>query len=208
MDIVSGSIEEYLKKISPREDPVIEEMEDRARRGSFPIVGPLVGRILYQLVKIGGARRILELGSGFGYSAYWFALALDEGAELILTEYSAENLQLAREYFQKGRLGATVQFFHGEALEIIKRLNGPFDIIFNDVDKHQYPEIFQKAAPLLRHGGLLISDNVLWHGLVLQGDPDQDTRGILEYTRLIFESCEFFSSIIPVRDGISVSLKR
>ncbi|MDA2938897.1 O-methyltransferase [Acidobacteria bacterium AH-259-A15] len=208
MEIVTQGIEGYLLEITPLEDPILLEMEAHARRNHFPIVGPLVGRILYQLVKLAKARRVLELGSGFGYSAYWFGRALGESGEITLTEFSKENLGLARNYFAQGRISSQVYFHQGDALEILERLEGQFDIIFNDVDKHQYPEVFRKAGPRVRSGGLLISDNVLWHGRVLEGNPDPSTRGILEYNRLIFEDPEFFSSIIPVRDGISISLKR
>ena len=208
MEIVTPAIGEYLKEVSPQEDPILGEMEQRARREGFPIVGPLVGRILFQLVRVGGARRVLELGSGFGYSAYWFSLALGESGEITLTEFSKKNVSLAQEYFQRGKIRSRVHFQQGEALEVLETAKGKFDVIFNDVDKHQYPEVFRRASPFVRPGGLLISDNVLWQGRVLESDPDPDTQGILEYTRLIFESPDFFSSILPVRDGISISLKR
>lgn len=208
MEIVTPAIEDYMKKVSPQEDPILGEMEERAELEGFPIVGPLVGRILFQLVKLGGARRILELGSGFGYSAYWFALALGGSGEITLTELSEKNVSLAKDYFRRGKILSRVYFRQGEALEVLGKLDGDFDIIFNDVGKYQYPEVFQRAVPFVRPGGLLISDNVLWQGQVLEPNPDEDTRGILEYTRLIFESPDFFSTILPVRDGISISLKR
>ncbi len=207
MEIVTAAIEDYLIRVIPQEDPILEEMEARARETDFPIVGPLVGRFLYQLVKLTGAHRILELGSGFGYSAYWFGQALGDSGELILTEFLEENLALAKDSLQRGKISSRARFYQGDALEILEGLEGQFDIIFNDVDKHQYPEVFKRATPRLRSGGLLISDNVLWQGKVVEGQPDERTRGILEYNRLIFESSEFFSSIIPLRDGISVSLK-
>ena len=209
MEITTPAIEDYLLDITPQEDPILAEMERRARERHFPIVGPLVGRLLYQLVRLTGSRKILELGSGFGYSAYWFSRALAGSGEVTLTELSPENLTLAKDFLQRGGITSQIQFHQGDALEILKDLEGPFDIIFNDVDKHQYPEAFQKASSLLAQGGLFISDNVLWHGQVVeQNDPDEDTRGILEHNRLIFESPDFFSSIIPVRDGISLSVKR
>jgi len=208
MEIVTASIEEYLTRITPQEDPILAEMEARASETDFPIVGPLVGRLLHQFVKIMDSRRILELGSGFGYSAYWFAQALEDSGEIILTEFQEENLALAKDWFQRGKIFSRATFHQGDALEILEGLDGEFDIIFNDVEKEHYPEVFKKAGPRLRSGGLLISDNVLWHGQVVEGQPDENTRGILEYNRLIFENPEFFSSIIPIRDGISISLKR
>ena len=208
MDITPPAIEDYLTYITPQEEPILGEMEALARDRHFPIVGPLVGRLLYQLVKLTGSARILELGSGFGYSAYWFGLALEGDGEVILTELSGDNLALAKDFLQRGGVTSRVHLHQGDALEIVEDLKGPFDIIFNDVDKHQYPEAFKKAGSLLHPGGLFISDNVLWYGRVVAPDPDENTRGILEHNRLIFESPEFHSSIIPVRDGISLSVKR
>ena len=209
MEITTPAIEDYLMQITPQEDPILAEMEARARERHFPIIGPLVGRLLSQLVKLTGSRRILELGSGFGYSAYWFSLALEGSGEVILTELSQDNLTLAKDFLQRGGITSQLHFHQGDALETLNDIQGPFDIIFNDVDKHQYPQAFNKAGSLLARGGLFISDNVLWHGQVVeQKDPDENTRGILEHNRLIFESPEFDSSIIPVRDGISLSVKR
>ena len=151
--------------------------------------------------------RSLDLGSGFGYSAYWFGLALGEPDALTLTEFAPENIRLARDYFQRGRVRCELHFHQGDALEILEKLEGPFDIIFNDVDKYQYPKVFRMVGPRLRKGGLFICDNVLWHGQVVEPNPDPSTRGIVEHNRLIFESGTFFSSIIPVRDGLSVSVK-
>jgi predicted O-methyltransferase YrrM len=182
-------------------------MEARAGETDFPIVGPLVGRLLYQLAKLTSSRRILELGSGFGYSAYWFGKALEDSGDIILTEFQEENLALAKDWFQRGEIPSRATFHQGDALDTLEGLEGEFDIIFNDVSKTHYPEVFKKAGPRLRSGGLLISDNVLWHGQVVESQPDEDTQSILEYNRLIFDSPDFFSSILPIRDGISISLK-
>jgi len=209
MNITAPAIEDYLINITPRRDPILAEMEARAKALNFPIVGPLVGRLLHQLVRLTGAQRILELGSGFGYSAYWLGRALEGSGEMILTELSEENLTLAKDFLHRGEVTCQVQYFQGGALEILQKLEGPFDIIFNDVHKDQYPEVFRKAGSLLVQGGLFISDNVLWHGQVVeQEDPDENTRAILEHNRLIFDSPEFDSSIMPVRDGISLSVKK
>ncbi len=207
MDIISQGINDYLMKLCTGCDVVLREMEERARRENFPIVGPMVGRILYQLAKISRARKVLDLGSGFGYSAYWFGLALGERDALTLTECARENIRLARDYFERGRIRCELHFHQGDALKILEKLKGPFDIIFNDIDKDQYPKVFHMVAPRLRQGGLFICDNVLWHGQVVEPNPDPSTRGIVEHNRLIFESGTFFSSIIPVRDGLSVSVK-
>ncbi len=205
--IVSEAIESYLQRTEPSQDPILLEMEERARRDHFPIVGPLVGRILHQLARIGGATRILELGSGFGYSGYWFASALGDDGQIILTDASDQNLTSAKDHFQRGGIPCQLECRSGDALETMDSLPGSFDIVFNDVDKHAYPLVFEKAARRLRPGGMLISDNVLIRGEVLTPSDEENVQGILEYTRLIFNSPDFFSSIIPIRDGISISLK-
>lgn len=208
MNMLLPDVDAYLLQACPPRDPVLSEMESRAAAESFPIVGPLVGRLLFQLACISGAKRILELGSGFGYSGYWFGSAVGSGGELILTDLSSRNLSDAESYFKRGGVSCRTRFREGDALLTLEQVSGPFDIIFNDVDKARYPQVFNQASSLLRPGGLLISDNLLSGGRVLAPDADENVRGILEYTRLIFEDEEFFSTVIPIRDGVSVSVKR
>ncbi len=208
MDIVNPQLAEYLLNVTPDRDNVLEDMEEYARARNFPIIGPLVGRALYLLAQTRKAARILELGSGFGYSAYWFAKAIGKGGRVICTDSSPENSEHAEAYFRRGKIAGKVTFLVGDALRIIDDVEGQFDIIFNDIDKHLYPKAFRKAVPRLRKGGLLISDNVLWSGRVLNQKPDADTAGILTYNRLIYSSKELFTTILPLRDGVSVSIRR
>lgn len=207
MDIVNPDIVEYLLNITPERDEVLSDMEELAVEKNFPIVGPLVGRTLYVFALAIQARRVLELGSGYGYSAYWFAKAIGKDGTVICTDESPTNAERAREYFRRGKLAGKMDFHVGDALKIMDDLDGTFDIIFNDLDKYQYPKAFRKALPRLRKGGLLISDNVLWHGRVLDKKPDSDTAGILTYNRLIYSSKDLFTTILPIRDGVSVSIK-
>ncbi|MBI4547480.1 MAG: O-methyltransferase [Ignavibacteriae bacterium] len=207
MDIVNSYIVEYLLNVTPERDEILEDMEQYALARNFPVIGPLVGRLLYALAKATQAERILELGSGFGYSAYWFAKALGKNGEVICTEGNPDNAEHAQVYFHRGKIANKVKFLVGDALKLIDEVDGQFDIIFNDIDKHQYPKAFRKAVPRLRKGGLLISDNVLWSGRILDRRPDADTAGILTYNRLIYSSKELFTTIIPLRDGVSISIK-
>jgi len=207
MDIVNSHITDYLLNVTPERDEVLRDMEEYALGRNFPIIGPLVGRLLFLLAKTTQARRVLELGSGFGYSAYWFAKALGKDGEVFCTEGNGENAELARSYFSRGKVSNRITFLVGDALKLIDTVEGEFDIIFNDIDKHQYPKAFRKALPRLRKGGLLISDNILWSGKVLNDKPDADTAGILTYNRLIYSSKDLFTTIIPLRDGVSVSIK-
>ncbi|MFQ5988740.1 MAG: O-methyltransferase [Candidatus Methylomirabilales bacterium] len=201
-------IEAYLQRWVPDRDAILHEMERRAAIRHFPIVGPLVGRLLAQLTLLVGAQQILELGAGFGYSAYWFARALPEDGRVLAVERSAENARLGQEYLEQGGLAHKVSFVIGDGLEVIQGLDGPFDIIFVDIEKEQYPTSLPLTLPRLKQGGLLITDNMLWGGKVVDPDPrEPSTRAIQEYTRLLYEDPNLHTTIIPLRDGVSVSLK-
>jgi predicted O-methyltransferase YrrM len=209
VDIIDPNIDRYLHDLANPDDPVLREMEVLAAERSFPIVGPQVGQLLYLLARAISARRIIELGSGFGYSAYWFARAVGPQGEVILTESSVKAAEEAVAFLERGGLAGRVRVEVGDALEIIDSVGGEFDIVFNDVDKEQYPQVVDKAAAALRPGGLLISDNMLWYGTVLQDNPEQpSTIGVQEMTRLLYRSEEFETVMIPLRDGVTVSIYR
>jgi predicted O-methyltransferase YrrM len=209
MDIVDPAIERYLHELANPEDPVLREMEVLAAERSFPIVGPQVGSLLYTLSLSISAKRVMELGSGFGYSAYWFACAVGADGLVVLTEGSEDRAAEAASFLERGGFKDRVRIEVGDALEIAERTPGEFDIVFNDVDKEQYPRVLETASSLLRPGGLLISDNMLWFGTVLDERPQEETaRGVKELTRRLFESNEFHTSLIPVRDGVSISVRR
>ena len=207
MEIVHPAIEAYLEEVAPSSDPILKEMEEIARRRRFPIVGPLVGRLLCQLAMMIQAERILELGSGFGYSAYWFAKGLKAGGKILCTEGSEENAAQAVEFFKKAGMRNMMSIEVGEALEIIGRYPGPFDIIFMDIDKEQYPDGLEKALPKLRRGGLFVVDNMLWFGSVLTNSTEPDVLGVKRLTERLYASKELWTTILPLRDGVSISLK-
>lgn len=183
-------------------------MEALAEKRHFPIVGPLVGRLLYQLALIHRAERVLELGSGFGYSAYWFAKGLPKTGRVICTEGSADRIRQGVDFLNRAGLEGQVEFRQGDALELIARAEGPFDIIFCDIDKAAYPDALALGLPKLRAGGLFIADNVLWSGRVASASDDPDTAGIKAFNKAIYARPELTTTLIPLRDGVSVSLKR
>ncbi len=205
-DILTG-FDAYMKRILPSRDPVLLEMEKLAKEEDFPIVGPLVGNLLTLLVRTTGVRRVFELGSGFGYSAYWFAKALPDDGTVICMESSEDNARRGIEFLKAGGLDHKVEYRIGDALEIMKGAEGPFEFVFNDVDKHQYPDAFRLVVPRLRPGALFVSDNLLWHGKVYTSESDRETDAIKNFTRLMFTDSSVISSIIPIRDGIGVCLK-
>jgi predicted O-methyltransferase YrrM len=205
--ITDKDVERYIYGLLPPRDEVLAEMEERARRESIPIIGPAVARLIYQYAVIVGAKRIFEMGSAIGYSTIWLARAAGESGKVYYTDGSQQNARDARIYFERAGVADRIDMLVGDALELIDSIEGQFDLIFNDVDKHQYPEAFRKAVPKLKRGGLFIADNVLWSGRVARGERDPATEGIREFNRLIYSSAELYTTILPIRDGIAVCLK-
>lgn len=206
---VQSDFEGYLRGLLPEREAPLMEMEKEAEEAGFPIIGPQVGRLLSLLVRALGARHVFELGSGFGYSAYWMARAMGEGGKIECTEAEERNAQWARDAFARAGMSERLTFHVGNACEIFARTEGPFDLILLDLDKWEYPRALDLALPRLRKGGFLVSDNLLWGGAVLDApDPeDRDTAGILEFTRRITTDPGLFSTVIPIRDGVGLTQK-
>jgi len=207
MHINHPRIEAYLERLAATRDPVLREMEAIARRRGFPIIGPQVGALLCQLATISGAKRILEMGSGYGYSASWFARGLARGGRIICCDASEENAQAARRFFKRQGIAGRIQYIVGDALEVLGGLRGTFDIILNDVDKEDYPRVLPMVLPRLRRGGILVTDNMLWNGWVVQGDRSESTRGVIRLTRMLYGSRDLLTTLLPIRDGVTVSVK-
>lgn len=209
MEIVNGEIEKYIAGLRGEAKPVRAEMEQRAAKNGFPIIGPEVGRFLAILARAAGAKRVLELGSGFGYSAYWIASAIAEDGVIICTDNYPKNKDRALDYLGRAGLVHKIRFELGDALEIIDRLEGPFDLIFNDVDKEEYPDTIDKVAPKLAPGGLFITDNALWYGKVTQpGEREAATAGVDKFNRRLIADPRFETVILPIRDGLAVAVKK
>lgn len=207
MNITDPDINEYIRGSFPSRDGVLRDMENYAAQRDFPIIGPLVGPFLRQLARLTDATRIFEMGSGFGYSAFWFAGGMKPDGKIICTDGSDENKNRALGFFRRGGYDRMVDFRIGNALEIIEEFDGPFDIILNDIDKEDYPRAFDLAVARLKKGGVFITDNVLWSGRVLSKTPDSSTKAILEFNRKLFNTDGIISSIIPIRDGLGMAVK-
>ena len=205
--ITDARLERYFYGLLPRRDRVLAEMEAYARRHNVPIVGPAVGHLLSLLVQLVQARRIFEMGSAIGYSTIWLARAAGRGASVYYTDGDPANAERARKYFRRAGVADRIKILIGNSLHLIQDVGGTFDLIFNDVDKHYYPQVFRLAVPRLRRGGLFITDNVLWSGRVTRKTSDPDTRGIQRFNRLIYSSKELLPVIIPLRDGVAVCRK-
>lgn len=207
MKFLDQPIEDYLRALSPNPTSLLTEMEKLAEKKDFPIVGPLIGQFLKQMATINQASRIFEMGSGFGYSALWFLEGMPKKKEIILTDDSADNIKLADQFLTKAKYKGSAIFKVGDALEIIEKEPGEFDIIFIDIAKQYYPKAYFKALRRLKKGGLLIADNVLWSGTVVVPGNDQDELGIKQFNQLTHTNPELTTTIIPIRDGLSISVK-
>ncbi len=209
MKIMRPEINDYMLSITPTRHPVLTEMEDYARANDFPIIGPLVGQFLQQIVALAQAKRIFEMGSGYGYSAIWFALAMPPEGVVECTEMDEANIERGKRHAAAAGVAAKIRWQRGDALESMRRSAGEFDIILNDVDKHQYPEALNIAWPRLRRGGVMITDNVLWSGRIVdENPPSKATAGILEFNRRSYALPDALCSLVPIRDGLMVAVKK
>jgi predicted O-methyltransferase YrrM len=203
-------IKKYIDQLSAHDDPVLTEMEAVASKRNFPIIGPVVGRFLYQTTLIRKATRIFELGSGYGYSTLWFAKAVQRlgGGEIFHTDGDRQNSEQAKSYLSRAGVGNFVRFIVGDAIEALHQTPGSFDLIYMDIDKHQYPDAFPVIREKLPAGGVLIVDNMLWFGQVVdKNDITPSTEGIRRFTRALWADPEFFTTLVPLRDGFVISVR-
>ncbi|MXS83474.1 O-methyltransferase [Nitrosomonas oligotropha] len=210
---VNPAIEAYMRTLLTHSDhPVLAEMEEFAQLRNFPIVNRLTGIFLETQAKMINAKRIFEFGSGYGYSAYWFARAVGAGGRVICSDANASNRARAEKYLTAADVWQRIEFCVGLAQDVFAQTDGIFDICYNDVDKSDYPEIWRMAKQRIRSGGLYIADNVLWHGRVaLKGSQETmsgSTEAIMEHNRLIFNDPDFDAFINPTRDGVIVARKK
>jgi predicted O-methyltransferase YrrM len=185
-------------------------MEAYAQAHGFPIIGPSSGYFCYQVARMIGARRIFELGSGYGYSTAWFARAVRENGGGVVHHVVWDDQLSAMARGHLGRLGFDdlVQYTVGEAVQALRGTAGPFDLIFNDIDKAGYPDSLAVIIEKLRPGGVLIIDNMLWHGGIFdQADQSPETQGVREVTRMLATDQGWISSLIPIRDGLIVAMR-
>ena len=214
MDIVDPRIEDYMAaRLARSDEPVLLEMEREGRERGFPIVGRNVGVTLEVLARAVGARRVVELGSGFGYSAYWFSRAVGADGEIHLTDGDPDNERKALDYLGRAGLDGPIRFHVGDAVEQLATLEGSFDIVYNDIDKDGYPDAWRAAREVVRPGGLYICDNVLWYGRVTGAEPPSNdwerttTEAILEHNALVADDDRYVSTIVPTREGVLVAVR-
>ncbi|WP_227356696.1 O-methyltransferase [Haladaptatus salinisoli] len=216
-DILPDETRRFLRAATSEPDETLREMEERGE--DFPTVGREVGQFLRLLARAVDAKRIFEFGSGFGYSAYWFAEALPEDGEIVLTEYDEDELREAREYLERGGFADRAVFENGDANEIIDRHDGPFDVVLVDHNKDGYPEALAAVRDKVAPGGVVVADNAMVSGIqdfddilaALEGDDpemDDETRGIAEYLLTVRDDPAFETSVVPLGEGIAVSYRK
>lgn len=210
MDILSPKIAEYITNIIPPRPPELKKMEEYAEKHNFPIIGPMCGHLCYQMARTIGAKRIFELGSGYGYSTAWFAQAIKEngGGEAHHVVWDEDLSKMARQHLKVLGFEGIVKYTVGEAIQTLQHAQGPFDLIFNDIDKKDYPKALPIIYDKLRPGGVLIIDNILWSGRIFD-DKDQspETKAIRETTGMVMNNDRWVASIVPLRDGLLVATK-
>jgi caffeoyl-CoA O-methyltransferase len=205
------NVQEYLTSLVPPREPELQKMEDYAEKNDFPIIGPVCGYYCYQIARMINAKSIFELGSGYGYSTAWFAKAVKEngGGMVHHTVWDEDLSKRAVDHLSALGSADVVDFHIAEAVETLRQTQGPFDIIFNDIDKEAYPDSLPVVKEKLRHGGILIIDNMLWSGRIFDSDDhDKSTEAIRRFTRDITNDLDWIVSLFPARDGMIVAYKK
>ncbi len=211
VQIVNRDVEQYMRSLLARHDePVLLEMEKVAEQRQFPIVNRHVGVTLEILTRAIGAHRIFELGSGYGYSAYWFAKGGGPKAEIHCTDGDPENAKAAEGFLRRAGLWDRISFHVSDAVTALKKTPGDYDIVYNDIDKHGYPDAWRASRDRIRPGGFYICDNVLWSGRVAEGPSKDDVRpvwteAIKRHNAMIASDKDYLSSILPIRDGVMLA---
>jgi len=208
--ILHPEVKSYIDTLAGDSDPLLDALTDYAHEREFPLVGRASGRAIGLFSRMIGARRVFEFGSGFGYSAYFFASAVGEGGEVHGAEKDEWELDAHRRLYAGSPLQERIHIHHGEAFEVLDALPGDFDVFFLDLDKIDYPRALEVAKTRLRAGGLILADNVLWGGKTSRPVPEEDesTAALQRYNRLVHQDPDLETVILASGDGLAVSLKR
>jgi predicted O-methyltransferase YrrM len=205
------TVQDYLTSLVPPREAEMQEMERYADKMNFPIIGPAGGYYCYQVAHMIGARSVFEMGSGYGYSTAWFAKAVKEsgGGVVHHTVWDEKLSKMATSHLSRLGFGSLVQYHVAEAVETLRQTEGPFDLIFNDIDKEAYPTSLPLIKSKLRSGGVLIIDNMLWHGQIFdKKDHEKSTEAVREFTKAITTDPDWIVSLAPVRDGMIIAYKK
>jgi predicted O-methyltransferase YrrM len=212
MDILHPSITKYLGGLAEVDDePVLIEMEKLAETNGFPIIGRLCGQVLEIMARSIGARRIFEMGSGYGYSAYWFSRATGPDGEIHLTDMDPDNERKALDFLGRAGLDSPIDYHVASAFDALDATDGDFDIVYCDIDKGDYLEAWERGRARVRSGGLYMCDNMLWSGRVTGEVGDDPVAGWTEAidatNKAIASDPGWRSTIVPIRDGLLIAVK-
>lgn len=203
---------EYISENFAQEDEILKDVLKQQESGGGPMmnVGPDQGKFLYLLMKMLKPKSVLEIGSYFGYSAVWLARALEEDAKLSCVERSGKQVEIIKENLATAGLEERTELIEASGLDAMQKFvveRKIFDVIFIDADKKNYPNYFREASKLLKSGGVLLVDNCIWSGKILDKEPDEQTQSIIEFNRLLAESEDFESTLLTVQDGLCMGIK-
>jgi caffeoyl-CoA O-methyltransferase len=201
--------ESYLDRLLPPRDAILREMEERAARENIPISDPEVGKLLGILARATGARRILEIGAAIGYGAIWLARGAPE-ARVYSVDIDPERLAAARGYLERAGAADRVELIEGAALEVIHRLDGPFDLVYVDAVKTEYRKYLDLVLPKLRVGGVIVCDNLLWGGQVAAPDEDREDRdadALRSFNGYLMMHPQLQAVVLPLGDGVGLATK-
>jgi len=204
-------VQEFLIGLVPAREPEMQIMEKYAEEHNFPIIGPAAGYNCYQIARMINAHSVFEMGSGYGYSTAWFARAVQEngGGVVHHTVWDEKLSKMAATHLSRLGYNGLIEYHVAEAVETLQTTTGPFDLIFNDIEKQAYPDSLPSIKQKLKSGGVLIVDNILWSGRVFdQADKSASANGIRELTRLITNDPDWIVSVLPVRDGLILAYKK
>ena len=212
-NVTPEPIANYLAGLRQDPHPHLGVIDREGRAEALPLVYPDTGALLHTLARSCGARRILEIGTAIGYSTLWMATALPADGALITMEYDAGRAARARDHFAAAGYADRISVIAGDATRFLHKVGGPFDLIFQDSDKKLYEPMLDRLVELLRPGGLLIADNILWNGEVIPGFvanrkySEEDTAAIVSFSRRLSSDPRLYTSFLQVGDGVSVSVK-
>ncbi|MCB0272406.1 MAG: class I SAM-dependent methyltransferase [Bdellovibrionales bacterium] len=214
MNFIPKEIENYALKRSKKPSALLDELWAYTHAHTDApqmLTGPLEGNFLHMLVSISGAKRVLEIGTFTGYSALWMAQALPADGKLITCDVSENNVSIAKQFFEKSEHGSKITIQMGPGLKILQKMiesgEDPFDVIFVDADKENYPRYFQKSLELIKNGGLMVFDNTLWSGRVLDEEQDAETKGIDRLNIMIENEKRVQNVLLTIRDGMQLVRK-
>lgn len=210
----SGDVDSFLSVTGPESDEILREMERYASEREFPIIGPHSGGLLRALASMTDATDVFEFGSGFGYSAYWLLRGMSEEGTVVLTELDGDDIALAEELFEKAGVADRAIFERGDAMDVVDRYEGPFDVVLIDHQKETYPAAFEKVRSKVAVGGVVAADNVMREPVVEhiatggELQDDESTRGLVEYLDAVRAADDFDTVVLPVGKGVSLTVRR